>query len=78
MSASDSSTVSPVPEHLRTVTPRLVVSDGAAAIAFYAQAFGAEQIGEPLSRAGRRADPRRDPDRRLGSDDDRRCGRWPG
>ena len=46
MSASDSGTVSPVPEHLRTVTPRLVVSDGAAAIAFYARAFGAEQIGD--------------------------------
>jgi PhnB protein len=37
---------SPVPEHLRTVTPRLVVPDGAAAIAFYAEAFGAEEIGE--------------------------------
>ena len=46
MNASDSGTVSPVPEHLRTVTPRLVVSDGAAAIAFYARAFGAEQIGD--------------------------------
>ena len=46
MSAADSGTVSPVPEHLRTVTPRLVVSDGAAAIAFYARAFGAEQIGD--------------------------------
>ena len=34
------------PEHLRTVTPRLVVSDGAAAIAFYARAFGAGQIGD--------------------------------
>jgi PhnB protein len=35
-----------VPEHLHTVTPRLVVSDGAAAIAFYVQAFGAEEVGE--------------------------------
>jgi PhnB protein len=35
-----------VPEHLHTVTPRLVVSDGAAAIEFYAQAFGAQEIGE--------------------------------
>ena len=34
-----------VPEHLHTVTPRLVVSDGAAAIDFYAQAFGAQEIG---------------------------------
>jgi PhnB protein len=46
MSASDSGTVSPVPEHLRTVAPRLVVSDGAAAIAFYARAFGAGQVGD--------------------------------
>jgi len=29
-----------------TVTPRLVVADGAAAIEFYRDAFGAEQIGE--------------------------------
>jgi hypothetical protein len=40
MSASDSGAVSPVPEHLRTVTSRLVVSDGAAAIAFYGAAAG--------------------------------------
>src|SRR5215470_20203755 len=46
MSASDSGTVSPVPEHLRTVTPRLVVSDGAAAIAFYGRAFGARELGD--------------------------------
>jgi uncharacterized glyoxalase superfamily protein PhnB len=38
--------VSPIPEHLTTVTPRLVVSDGAAAIDFYAAAFGAEPVGE--------------------------------
>ena len=31
--------------HLRTVTPRLVVSDGVAAIAFYAGAFGAGRSG---------------------------------
>lgn len=35
-----------VPEHLGTVTPRLVVSDGAAAIDFYARAFGAQEIGQ--------------------------------
>ena len=52
MSASDSGAVSPVPEHLHTVTPRLVVSDGAAAIAFYARAFGAEQIGERFNGPG--------------------------
>jgi PhnB protein len=38
--------VAPVPEHLHTVTPRLVVRDGAAAIEFYARAFGAEELGE--------------------------------
>ena len=32
----------PIPEHLGTVTPRLVVADGAAAIEFYRVAFGAE------------------------------------
>jgi PhnB protein len=38
--------VPPIPEHLRTVTPRLVVRNGAAAIGFYGDAFGAEEIGE--------------------------------
>ncbi len=46
MTASPPSAVRPVPEHLRTVTPRLVVADGAAAIAFYATAFGAQEVGE--------------------------------
>lgn len=46
MNTSDSGAVGPVPEHLRTVTPRLVVSDGPAAIDFYGQAFGAEQLGD--------------------------------
>jgi PhnB protein len=41
--------VSPVPEHLHTLTPRLVVSDGQAALAFYAQAFGAELLGRPFT-----------------------------
>jgi catechol 2,3-dioxygenase-like lactoylglutathione lyase family enzyme len=36
----------PIPEHLSTVTPRLVVADGAAAIEFYRRAFGADEIGE--------------------------------
>lgn len=40
------SRVSPIPEHLRTVTPRLVVSGGADAIEFYRNAFGAQEIGE--------------------------------
>ena len=39
-------TPKPIPEHLHTVTPRLVVSDGAAAIEFYVRAFGAEEVGE--------------------------------
>ncbi|HEX4538639.1 MAG TPA: VOC family protein [Acidimicrobiales bacterium] len=38
--------VNPVPEHLRSVTPRLVVRNGAAAIEFYGKAFGAEELGE--------------------------------
>jgi PhnB protein len=36
----------PIPKHLGTVTPRLVVADGAAAIDFYRDAFGAEEIGD--------------------------------
>jgi PhnB protein len=43
---AQASPVSPVPERLHTVTPRLVVPDGAAAIAFYRDAFGAEELGE--------------------------------
>jgi PhnB protein len=38
--------VSPIPDRLHTVTPRLVVRDGAAAIAFYGRAFGAEELGD--------------------------------
>lgn len=38
--------VNPVPDHLHTVTVRLVVRDGAAAIAFYGQAFGAVALGD--------------------------------
>jgi PhnB protein len=38
--------VDPIPEHLHTVTPRLVVSSSADAIEFYRGAFGAEEIGE--------------------------------
>ena len=39
-------TIAPVPEHLHTVTPRLAVTDAAAAIDFYARAFDAREIGE--------------------------------
>ncbi len=46
MSSDSAGPPSPVPEHLRTVTPRLVVRDGAAAIDFYRAAFGAQEIGE--------------------------------
>ena len=45
-------TPKPIPEHLHTVTPRLVVSDGAAAIEFYARAFGAEEVGERFTGPG--------------------------
>ncbi|MGH8888926.1 MAG: VOC family protein [Acidothermaceae bacterium] len=41
--------VNPVPDHLHTVSPRLVVDDGTAAIDFYRRAFGAEQIGEAFA-----------------------------
>jgi uncharacterized glyoxalase superfamily protein PhnB len=48
--ASESSRpVNPLPEHLRSVTARLVVSDGGAAIDFYRRAFGAEPIGEAFT-----------------------------
>ena len=46
MNASETSAVSPIPDRLHTVTPRLVVRDGAAAIAFYGRAFGAEELGD--------------------------------
>jgi PhnB protein len=40
------SDVHPIPAHLHTITPRLVVRDGAAAIDFYGRAFGAEEISD--------------------------------
>jgi PhnB protein len=43
----------PIPEHQTTVTPRLVVGDGEAAIAFYREAFGAEEVGERFAIGGR-------------------------
>jgi PhnB protein len=46
------SEVKPVPQGLRTVTPRLVVRDGAAAIAFYLRAFGARELGERFNAPG--------------------------
>jgi PhnB protein len=44
--------VDPIPPHLHTVTPRLVVSDGAAAIDFYTRAFGAEELGDRFTGPG--------------------------
>jgi uncharacterized glyoxalase superfamily protein PhnB len=38
------SAVKPVPDGYHTVTPHLAVRDAAAAIAFYAKAFGAEEL----------------------------------
>jgi PhnB protein len=49
MSTNPSEPVTPIPEHLHTVTPRLVVRNGAAAIRFYCEAFGAEEIGEQFT-----------------------------
>ena len=46
MSSDICGQVQPVPEHLRTVTPRLVVHDGSAAIEFYRAAFGANELRE--------------------------------
>lgn len=43
---ADARPVAPIPEHLRTVTLRLVVSGAAEAIGFYRRAFGAEEIGK--------------------------------
>ena len=41
--------VQPVPERLHTVTPRLVFRDeGAAALHFYTEAFGAKVLDEPI------------------------------
>lgn len=36
--------VQPIPDGYHTITPYLIVKDGAAAIEFYAKAFGAEEV----------------------------------
>lgn len=46
MSNSQHGPVSPVPEHLHTITPRLVVRGAARAIEFYRAAFAAQEVGE--------------------------------
>ena len=51
MASDQAGSVNPIPEHVHTVTPRLVVRDGAAAIDFYRAAFDAVQLG------GRFTDP---------------------
>lgn len=46
MAKNTASGSTPVPEHLHTITPRLVVGDGVRAIDFYARAFAAREIGD--------------------------------
>lgn len=46
MSSQQNASVAPVPEHLHTVTPRLVVRGAARAIDFYRKAFAADEIGD--------------------------------
>jgi PhnB protein len=46
LTSSESPGVRAIPEHLHTVTPRLVVTNGAGAIDFYRAAFGAVQMGD--------------------------------
>ncbi|MGH2443409.1 MAG: VOC family protein [Chloroflexota bacterium] len=41
--------IDPIPDHGQTVTPRLMVNDGDAAIDFYQRAFGAEETGGHFS-----------------------------
>jgi PhnB protein len=52
VNASEPGAVSPIPDRLHTVTPRLVVRDGAAAIAFYGRAFGAQELGDRFTGPG--------------------------
>lgn len=44
--------VEPIPEHLHTVTPRLVVHRAAAAIDFYRAAFDAVEVGDRFTGPG--------------------------
>lgn len=52
MNSEPNRPVSPVPEHLHAVTPRLVVRDAARAIEFYREAFAAEELGERFTGPG--------------------------
>jgi len=47
---SQTSPVSPIPERLPTVTPRLAVRDGAAAIDFHRRTFGANELGDRFTK----------------------------
>ena len=47
-------TVNPIPDGFHTLTPHLNVNDGAAAIAFYQKAFGAEEINRHLMPDGKK------------------------
>jgi len=47
------SSVKPIPPGSHTLTPHLVVRDGARAIEFYKQAFGAEERGRMLTPDGK-------------------------
>jgi PhnB protein len=44
--AEREATLDPIPEHVRAVTPRIVVRNGAEAIDFYCRAFGAQEVGD--------------------------------
>ena len=47
--------VKPIPDGYNTLTPYLIVGDGAGAIAFYAKAFGAAErmrLDDPAARSG--------------------------
>ena len=52
MSSHPTGPVEPIPEHLHTVTPRLVLRDASAAIDFYRAAFGAQELGERFTGPG--------------------------
>lgn len=43
----------PIPDGFRTLTPHVVVHDGEAAIDFYVETFGAEEIRRMLGHAGK-------------------------
>src|SRR5512145_2901246 len=45
--------VAPIPEYLHAVTPHLAFKDAAAAIAFYAKAFGAKELSRMATPDGK-------------------------